>query len=215
VRCAQARLTSGETPGGSNRSSTMRTLNCAAALGRGGCERRNYSGESEAVEIASSEPVVSGAPCAKVAATLLWPAFRSDGDVKKARRHVARPPSRKRQSMPPERATRPTRLSVATNTGSLCRPHPESRPTTPFHLRVGRLGGDASEMPRAYLHRSALVRVAALPPSAPRLSDRTIRLRPEDRCRCRRPRAEAKRRSYLRPGALDKLPGSPSPCARR
>ena len=50
---------------------------------------------------------------------------------------------------------------------------------------------------------------------APRLSDRTNRLRPEDRCRRRRPRAEAKRRSYLRLGALDKLPGSPSPCARR
>jgi hypothetical protein len=127
--------------------------------------------------------------------------------------HVARPPSRKRQSVPPERATWPPRLSVLTSTGSLCRPHPQSRPITPFHLRVGRLGGDASEMPRAYLHRCALVRVVALPSSAPRLSDRTIRLRPEDRCRCRRPRAEAKRRSCLRPGALDKSLDSPSPCA--
>ena len=53
------------------------TFNCAA-LGRGGCERRNYSGESEAVEIASSEPVVSGAPCAKVAATLIVAGIRSE-----------------------------------------------------------------------------------------------------------------------------------------
>ena len=53
-------------------------LNCAAALRRGGCERRNYNSESEVVEIASSEPVVSGAPRAKVAATLIVAGIRSE-----------------------------------------------------------------------------------------------------------------------------------------
>jgi hypothetical protein len=53
-------------------------INCAAALRRGSCERRNYSSESEAVEIASSEAVVSVPPRAKVAATSIVAGIRSE-----------------------------------------------------------------------------------------------------------------------------------------
>ena len=92
--------------------------------------------------------------------------------------------------------------AVSLSAPGLDRNHP-SRDALPIELRSRRRGNRG--WPKRFLW--------ALPfASPPRAGHVAFRLQPEDRRRCQR-RVEAKRPSCLRLGALDKSPGSPSPCA--